>query len=148
LLCTPAGYSEGSWILFLLLHYQQHLVSWVPVMRNERQKQGLSFRANIQLGEIIILLMKDVSSKTIQPVTFTVKETVCLVSEKRDPNQCEFKEDGVRITPCTETPPSALLSLIPQIVPLLLYPITDPYINVTDNIHPFIQPLIIGLDGF
>ncbi|XP_053873635.1 uncharacterized protein LOC128831349 [Malaclemys terrapin pileata] len=37
----------------------------------------------------------DVSSKTIQPVTFTVKETVCLVSEKRDPNQCEFKEDGL-----------------------------------------------------
>uniref|UniRef100_A0A8C3HPA3 Cathelicidin n=1 Tax=Chrysemys picta bellii TaxID=8478 RepID=A0A8C3HPA3_CHRPI len=56
----------------------------------------------------------DASSKTIQPVTFTVKETVCLISEKRDPNQCEFKEDGVRITPCTETPPSVLLSLIPQ----------------------------------
>uniref|UniRef100_A0A8C0H536 Cathelicidin n=1 Tax=Chelonoidis abingdonii TaxID=106734 RepID=A0A8C0H536_CHEAB len=42
----------------------------------------------------------DVSSKTIQSLTFTVKETVCLVSGNRDPNQCEFKEDGVRITPC------------------------------------------------
>nr|QED55075.1 cathelicidin family antimicrobial peptide CATH3 precursor [Chelonia mydas] len=37
----------------------------------------------------------DVSSKTIQPLTFTVKETVCLVKEKRDISQCEFKEDGL-----------------------------------------------------
>ncbi|XP_037747225.1 uncharacterized protein LOC119565441 [Chelonia mydas] len=37
----------------------------------------------------------DVSSKTIQPLTFTVKETVCPVKEKRDISQCEFKEDGL-----------------------------------------------------
>ncbi|XP_044859061.1 cathelicidin-2-like [Mauremys mutica] len=37
----------------------------------------------------------DVSSKTIQSLTFTVKETVCPASEKRNPNQCEFKEDGL-----------------------------------------------------
>ncbi|KAM9163516.1 cathelicidin-2-like [Pangshura tecta] len=37
----------------------------------------------------------DASSKTIQSLTFTVKETVCPVSENRDPNQCEFKEDGL-----------------------------------------------------
>uniref|UniRef100_A0A8C4WF57 Uncharacterized protein n=1 Tax=Gopherus evgoodei TaxID=1825980 RepID=A0A8C4WF57_9SAUR len=48
----------------------------------------------------------DVSSKTIQSLKFTVKETVCPVSGNRNPNQCEFKEDGVRITLCTETPPS------------------------------------------
>ncbi|XP_050798865.1 antimicrobial protein CAP18-like [Gopherus flavomarginatus] len=39
----------------------------------------------------------DMSSKTIQPLTFTVQETACLVSEKHDVNQCEFKEDGVVI---------------------------------------------------
>uniref|UniRef100_A0A8C3HPA8 Vipericidin n=1 Tax=Chrysemys picta bellii TaxID=8478 RepID=A0A8C3HPA8_CHRPI len=53
----------------------------------------------------------DVSSKTIQPLKFTVQETVCPVSEQRDFNQCEFKEDGVRITCCTETPPSGLQAL-------------------------------------
>ncbi|XP_074982182.1 uncharacterized protein LOC125631118 [Caretta caretta] len=37
----------------------------------------------------------DVSSKTIQPLTFTVQETVCPVKEKRDISQCEFKEDGL-----------------------------------------------------
>ncbi|XP_053874971.1 uncharacterized protein LOC128832002 [Malaclemys terrapin pileata] len=56
----------------------------------------------------------DVSSKTIQPVTFTVKETVCLVSEKRDPNQCEFKEDGL-VKDCSgffsteQDPPSVII---------------------------------------
>ncbi|XP_065255823.1 cathelicidin-2-like [Emys orbicularis] len=56
----------------------------------------------------------DVSSKTIQPVTFTVKETVCLVSEKRDPNQCEFKEDGL-VKDCSgffsteQDPPSIII---------------------------------------
>ncbi|KAM7177229.1 cathelicidin-2-like [Macrochelys suwanniensis] len=56
----------------------------------------------------------DVSSKTIQPLTFTVKETVCLVSEKRDFNQCEFKEDGL-VKDCSgffsteQDPPSEII---------------------------------------
>ncbi|XP_030410036.1 uncharacterized protein LOC115647274 [Gopherus evgoodei] len=56
----------------------------------------------------------DVSSKTIQSLTFTVKETVCLVSEKRDPNQCEFKEDGL-VKDCSgffsteQDPPSIII---------------------------------------
>nr|AWW22374.1 cathelicidin-like peptide 5 [Pelodiscus sinensis] len=47
----------------------------------------------------------DVTSKTVQPLKFTIKETVCLISEKRDSSQCEFKEDGVSITRCLETLP-------------------------------------------
>ncbi|XP_050798866.1 cathelicidin-related peptide Oh-Cath-like [Gopherus flavomarginatus] len=56
----------------------------------------------------------DVSSKTIQSLTFTVKETVCLVSEKRDPSQCEFKEDGL-VKDCSgffsteQDPPSIII---------------------------------------
>ncbi|XP_039381017.1 cathelicidin-2-like [Mauremys reevesii] len=56
----------------------------------------------------------DVSSKTIQSLTFTVKETVCLVSEKRNPNQCEFKEDGL-VKDCSgffsteQDPPSIII---------------------------------------
>ncbi|XP_032655508.2 uncharacterized protein LOC116836151 [Chelonoidis abingdonii] len=56
----------------------------------------------------------DVSSKTIQSLTFTVKETVCLVSGNRDPNQCEFKEDGL-VKDCSgffsteQDPPSIII---------------------------------------
>ncbi|XP_023965509.2 cathelicidin-2-like [Chrysemys picta bellii] len=56
----------------------------------------------------------DVSSKTIQPLKFTVQETVCPVSEKRDFNQCEFKEDGL-VKDCSgffsteQDPPSVII---------------------------------------
>ncbi|XP_074919478.1 cathelicidin-2-like [Chelonoidis abingdonii] len=56
----------------------------------------------------------DVSLKTIQPLTFTVQETVCLVSEKHDINQCEFKEDGL-VKDCSgffsteQDPPSVII---------------------------------------
>ncbi|XP_065438609.1 cathelicidin-related peptide Oh-Cath-like [Chrysemys picta bellii] len=56
----------------------------------------------------------DVSSKTIQPVKFTVQETVCLVSGKRDISQCEFKEDGL-VKDCSgffstvQDPPSVII---------------------------------------
>uniref|UniRef100_A0A8C3HP95 Uncharacterized protein n=1 Tax=Chrysemys picta bellii TaxID=8478 RepID=A0A8C3HP95_CHRPI len=64
----------------------------------------------------------DVSSKTIQPVKFTVQETVCLVSGKRDISQCEFKEDGVRITCCTETSPSVGSELYGPVVTVMGLP--------------------------
>ncbi|KAG6924817.1 hypothetical protein G0U57_016439, partial [Chelydra serpentina] len=56
----------------------------------------------------------DVSSKTIQSLKFTVQETVCLVSEKRDFDQCEFKEDGL-VKDCSgffsteQDPPSIII---------------------------------------
>ncbi|XP_075779110.1 uncharacterized protein LOC102462847 [Pelodiscus sinensis] len=56
----------------------------------------------------------DVTSKTVQPLKFTIKETVCLISEKRDSSQCEFKEDGL-IKDCSgffsteQDPPSAMI---------------------------------------
>ncbi|XP_065254296.1 uncharacterized protein LOC135873600 [Emys orbicularis] len=56
----------------------------------------------------------DVSSKTIQSLKFTVQETVCPVSEKRDFNQCEFKEDGL-VKDCSgffsteQDPPSVII---------------------------------------
>ncbi|XP_030405147.1 cathelicidin-2-like [Gopherus evgoodei] len=56
----------------------------------------------------------DVSSKTIQSLKFTVKETVCPVSGNRDPNQCEFKEDGL-VKDCSgffsteQDPPSIII---------------------------------------
>ncbi|CAM4598268.1 unnamed protein product [Lepidochelys kempii] len=56
----------------------------------------------------------DVSSKTIQSLKFTVKETVCPVSEKCDINQCEFKEDGL-VKDCSgifsteKDPPSVII---------------------------------------
>uniref|UniRef100_A0A8C0IT19 Uncharacterized protein n=1 Tax=Chelonoidis abingdonii TaxID=106734 RepID=A0A8C0IT19_CHEAB len=62
----------------------------------------------------------DVSLKTIQPLTFTVQETVCLVSEKHDINQCEFKEDGVRIICCRETSLSLGSELYGPVVPGVL----------------------------
>uniref|UniRef100_A0A452GHE6 Uncharacterized protein n=1 Tax=Gopherus agassizii TaxID=38772 RepID=A0A452GHE6_9SAUR len=56
----------------------------------------------------------DVFSKTIQSLKFTVKETVCPVSGNRDPNQCEFKEDGL-VKDCSgffsteQDPPSIII---------------------------------------
>ncbi|KAM7174217.1 cathelicidin-2-like [Macrochelys suwanniensis] len=56
----------------------------------------------------------DVSSKTIQSLKFTVQETVCPVSEKRDISQCEFKEDGL-VKDCSgffsteQDPPSIII---------------------------------------
>nr|AWW22372.1 cathelicidin-like peptide 3 [Pelodiscus sinensis] len=56
----------------------------------------------------------DVTSKTVQPLKFTIKETVCLISEKRDSSQCEFKEDGL-IKDCSgffsteQDPPSTIM---------------------------------------
>ncbi|XP_062989632.1 cathelicidin-3-like [Elgaria multicarinata webbii] len=35
------------------------------------------------------------SSVTLQQLNFTIQETVCPASEKRDPEQCEFKPDGL-----------------------------------------------------
>ncbi|XP_067386495.1 uncharacterized protein [Emydura macquarii macquarii] len=56
----------------------------------------------------------DSSSKTIQPLTFTVKESVCPITEKRDFSQCEYKEDGL-VKDCSgffsteQDPPAAII---------------------------------------
>ncbi|XP_074842447.1 uncharacterized protein LOC142008961 [Carettochelys insculpta] len=56
----------------------------------------------------------DMTSRTVQPLKFSIKETVCLVSDKRDINQCEYKEDGL-IKDCSgffsteQDPPSAII---------------------------------------
>nr|XP_032632544.1 cathelicidin-related peptide Oh-Cath-like [Chelonoidis abingdonii] len=56
----------------------------------------------------------DASSKAIQPLKFSVKETVCLASEKRNVNQCEFKPDGL-VKDCSgffsteQDPPSIII---------------------------------------
>ncbi|TFK05563.1 tektin-3 [Platysternon megacephalum] len=47
---------------------------------------------------------EDTSSKTIQPLKYSVKETVCLASEKRNVNQCEFKADGDENSQSTQEP--------------------------------------------
>nr|XP_034985704.1 cathelicidin-B1-like [Zootoca vivipara] len=37
----------------------------------------------------------DASGETTQPVKFSIKETVCPTSEKKEVSQCEYKEDGL-----------------------------------------------------
>ncbi|XP_059583614.1 cathelicidin-related peptide-like [Alligator mississippiensis] len=42
----------------------------------------------------------DLSSQPAQPLKFSIKETECLVSEKRDVSQCPFKDKGL-VKDCT-----------------------------------------------
>nr|UXN85446.1 cathelicidin 7 [Gavialis gangeticus] len=42
----------------------------------------------------------DPASQPVQPLKFSIKETTCLVSEKRDVSQCLFKDKGL-VKDCT-----------------------------------------------
>ncbi|KAJ7322064.1 hypothetical protein JRQ81_018351 [Phrynocephalus forsythii] len=44
------------------------------------------------------------TGETTQPLKFSIKETLCRSSEKRDVSQCDYKEDGVRVPTLQEFP--------------------------------------------
>ena len=44
-----------------------------------------------------MILDQDEDPDTPKPVSFTVKETVCPRTSQQPPEQCDFKENGVRL---------------------------------------------------
>ena len=63
-------------------------------------------------GHPIFSPNQDKDSDTPKPVSFMVKETVCPRIMKQTPEQCDFKENGVRLEPrgkgCWQIPPKEL----------------------------------------
>uniref|UniRef100_A0A8D0DUI7 Vipericidin n=1 Tax=Salvator merianae TaxID=96440 RepID=A0A8D0DUI7_SALMN len=70
--------------------YEEVLASAVDLY-NQKENPQYAFR----LLELEPKADWDPSAQDIQPLKFSIKETVCLNSEKPDVNQCDFKEDGV-----------------------------------------------------
>ncbi|XP_061441679.1 cathelicidin-related peptide Oh-Cath-like [Rhineura floridana] len=72
------------------LSYEQVIASAVDTY-NQEQKPEFAFR----LLEAEPQEDWDASSETIQPLKFSIKETICRSTEKTDVSQCEYKQDGV-----------------------------------------------------
>nr|XP_033706311.1 antibacterial protein PR-39-like isoform X3 [Tursiops truncatus]XP_033706316.1 antibacterial protein PR-39-like isoform X3 [Tursiops truncatus]XP_033720749.1 antibacterial protein PR-39-like isoform X2 [Tursiops truncatus] len=98
-----ASLALGRWSLWLLLlglvvpsasaqtlSYREAVLHAVDQL-NERSSEANLYR----LLELDLPPKADQDLDTPKPVSFTVKETVCLRTTQQPPEQCDFKENGL-----------------------------------------------------